>query len=179
MNQSNLPLTFEKLFSLEHLFASWTQFKRGKQKKLDIQTFERYREDRVFDLRDAFVQGHYAHGSYTPFWVKDPKLRKIHKAHINDRFVHYLLYKHLSCQVDRYLAFHSYACRKQKGLHKGIRALQRALYKVTKNNTRCAYALKMDIQKCFHSIDHAILKPKLARYIKGSKIALSSHRQFL
>ncbi len=41
---------FSKIISLDNLFASWREFRRGKRSRLDVQIFERNLEDNLFDL---------------------------------------------------------------------------------------------------------------------------------
>ena len=71
---------FDQMVSIENLFVCWDYFKRGKRKKKDIQYFERFLEDFIFDLHKDLVSFQYRHSTYEHFYVFDPKERYISKA---------------------------------------------------------------------------------------------------
>ena len=108
----------------------------------------------------------YTPGEYTGFYVRDPKIRLIHKATVVDRVVHHIV----SCELEKIFEptfyAHSYSCRENKGTHKGVMALQRMAMKISLNNTRTCWALKCDIKKFFASVNHKILFEILSRKIK-------------
>ena len=99
------------------------------------------------------------------FYVRDPKLRTIHKASVTDRVVHHIVSSELEKIFEPAFIAHSYACRTSKGTHKGILDLQRMALKVSKNNTRMCWALKCDVKKFFASVNHQILLKILAKRI--------------
>jgi hypothetical protein len=51
----------------------------------------------------------------------------------------------------------SYACRKGKGVHRGVLRLQRFIRKISRNGTLSAYYIQLDIKNYFMSIDKEIL----------------------
>ncbi|MCP4264725.1 MAG: RNA-directed DNA polymerase, partial [Candidatus Brocadiaceae bacterium] len=55
-----------------------------------------------------------------------------------------------------------YACRRGKGVHRGVSRLQQFVRKVTKNGTQPAYFLQLDIKNYFMSIDKDILFSMIA-----------------
>ena len=61
--------------------------------------------------------------------------------------------------------FTIYSNRIDKGTHRAVEALQRAVWRVSKNLTRPCWALKCDIKRFYDSADHEILKETLARVI--------------
>ena len=70
-------------------------------------------------------------------------------------------------QIERHLdsqfVFDSYACRKNKGVH---RAVDR--YQMWAN--KYPYGLKMDISKFFHSIDKTLLIEKLKKRVADHRV---------
>jgi len=160
---------FEDIISLDNLYISWKEFKRGKIKKRDVQEFEMNLEDNLFNLRDDLVNGTYKHSDYTSFYLKDPKLRHIHKAGVRDRIVHHAIYRILYPIFDKNFIFDSYSCRNDKGTHKAVNRLAEFTRKVSKNYCRACYCLKCDIKKFFISIDHDILLNLSKRKICGQK----------
>ncbi|HDQ23058.1 MAG TPA: hypothetical protein ENN28_03765 [Candidatus Uhrbacteria bacterium] len=148
---------FEKIISLENLYISWKEFKRGKTKKPDVQKFEMFLEDNLFALHQELKHKTYRHSNYADFYLKDPKLRHIHKAEVRDRVVHHAVYRILYPIFDKNFIYDSYSCRNEKGTHKAVLRLETFDRKASENYTKICYCLKCDIKKFFNSIDHQLL----------------------
>ena len=99
----------------------------------------------------------YRHSEYISFYVKDPKLRHIHKACVKDRVLHRAVFRILYPIFDRSFIFDSYSCRVGKGTHKAVNRLNDFARKVSKNNMKPCFILKCDVKKYFDSIDQDIL----------------------
>lgn len=155
--------------SIENLFLSWKNFRKGKRHKPDVQQFERYLEDNLFQLRQEFKTGSYRHGNYISFNITDPKSRLIHKAKVRDRVVHHGVYRQLYPIFDKGFIFDSYSCRNNKGTHRAIKRLRKFTIKVSKNNIRVCWALKLDVKKFFNSVDQQILLKLISKKIKDRK----------
>lgn len=153
------------LITLSNVFSSYDEFKKGKRKSIELQQFEQKAEDNLFVLYDKLKNKKYLPGTYTSFYVQDPKQRLIHKAPIIDRIVHHLVSKKLEVIFEPTFISHSYSCRKNKGTHKGLRDLQRFTRKISKNNTQKCWALKCDIRKFFASVNQKILFQILTKKI--------------
>jgi retron-type reverse transcriptase len=93
----------------------WETQGRGKRKRKDVQLFERYLEDNIFQLRDDLISFQYQHDQYEHFYVSDPKQRHISKATVRDRLVHQMVYAVLTDVFDKTLFFHSLSNRSGKG----------------------------------------------------------------
>src|SRR5262249_13122098 len=91
----------------------------------------------------------------------DPRL--ISAAPYRDRVVHPALCNVLEPIFERSFVFDSYACRAGKGTHAAVRRCQEYA-------RRFRYVLKGDIRKYFPSIDHQILKERIARKIKDRDV---------
>jgi RNA-directed DNA polymerase len=161
---------FDSMVSIENLFFCWDQFKRGKKKRKDIQQFEVYLEDFIFELHEELVAGRYEHSPYKKFYVFDPKERHISKACVRDRLVHQMVYATLSKIFDPLFIAHSFSCRLGKGTHKGITHLEQFLLRLSQNDSKECFSLKMDIQKFFDSVDHCILKELIRKRIKDNRV---------
>jgi len=118
------------------------------------------------DLHKAIVEKTYQPAGYTQFYVRDPKLRLIHKATVVDRVVHHIVSKELEPIFESTFIAHSYSCRKNKGTHKGVLALQKMALKASKNDRITCWAVKCDIKKFFASINHKILLEIISKKIK-------------
>jgi len=149
--------TFNKIICLENLFFAWREFRKGKRKKQDVQEFEFVLEDNIFGLYEELRAKRYVHRLYSSFYVRDPKLRHIHKACVRDRLVHHAVFRVLYHEFDKRFIFDSYSCRIEKGTHRGVNRLEQFSRKATENFNKTGHALKCDIKKFFDNIDHKIL----------------------
>ena len=116
-------------------------------------------------LHHELADGSYQHGGYAYFKVRDPKPRDIHKARVRDRVIHHALYDTLYPYFDRRFIHDSYSCRVNKGTHRALRRFEQFARRASGNNTRTVWTLKLDIRRCFASIDHDILLNMLRRAI--------------
>ncbi len=160
---------FDEIISLENLFLAWSEFKRGKSKKIDVQQFKFCLEDNIFQLNSELKNQNYKHSHYTPFFVRDPKLRKIHKATVKDRILHHAVFRILYPIFDKSFIADSYSCRDDKGTHKAVNRLRNFAGRVGKNDTQNCFVLQCDIKKFFDSIDQGILLALLKKKIKDEK----------
>ena len=142
---------------MENILIAWRAFKRGKNKKLDVQEFERNLIENLFLLHTDLQNGTYRHGGYQAFKINDPKPRDIHKAFVRDRVVHHLLYLSLAPFFFQIFIADSYSCQLGKGTHKALDRFAKFSSVMSKNNTKKCFVLKCDIRKFFATIDHEIL----------------------
>lgn len=147
------------------MFQAWEEFLKGKRAKADVGVYERNLEDNIFDLHRELSEKTYRHGNYQEFYVRDPKVRHIHKACVKDRVVHHLTSKVLEEIFDPTFYPHSYSCRKGKGTHRAVQAFVKMSRKASKNNTSKLLILKCDIKKFFASVDHEVLIKLLKKRI--------------
>lgn len=148
---------FEEVTSSASLFQAWEEFKKEKRKKLDVGQFEKNLETNIFDLQRQLLNKTYKHSDYFGFYIRDPKVRHIHKATVKDRIIHHALFKVLNPIFEPTFVYHSYSCRKGKGTHLGFKRLAALARRLSKNYTQDCWALKCDIKKFFDSVDHQIL----------------------
>lgn len=168
---------FEKIVSIENIFEAWNEFKADKRNRFDVQVFELRLEDNLFQLHYDLADKKYKHGQYIAFYVRDPKLRKIHRAEIRDRVLHRAIFRVLNPIFEKTFIADSYSSRIDKGTHKGIRRFAVFARKIYQTHNRC-FVLKCDIKKFFPTIDHAILLEIISRRIKDPD-AFSLIRQII
>ena len=145
---------------------AWKEFKKGKGNKSDVQRFEFNLEDNLFQLHRELKNKNYSHSNYTSFYIKDPKLRHIHKACVRDRILHHALFRILYPIFDKSFIFDSYSCRLNKGTHKAVLRLEIFCRKLSKNYNRNIFVLKCDIKKFFDSVDQRILLNLIKEKVK-------------
>jgi retron-type reverse transcriptase len=161
---------FGKIIDPENLFSAWDEFKKGKSKKPDVFRFEKNLEQNIFQLHRDLRDGVYAHGGYTSFYIRDPKLRHIHKAMVRDRVLHHAVFEVLNPIFEPTYIHNSFSCRIGKGNHKGVETLAHMLRQVSENGTKPCFVLKCDVRKFFDSIDHDTLIGLVRRKIKDKKV---------
>jgi len=130
--------------------------------------FEQNVEQHIFRLHRQLRDKTYKHGPYYGFWIRDPKLRRIHKAIVKDRVLHHAIFTVLNPIFEPTFIPTSFSCRIGKGTHKGVEKLAEMLRAESANNTKPCYALKCDVRKFFDSVNHEILVGILQRKIKDA-----------
>lgn len=157
---------FQQIVSSENLFAAWDEFRVDKRHKNDVQTFEFRLEQNLFQLHRDLTAKQYKHQIYTGFYIRDPKVRHIHKASARDRILHHAVFRVLNPIFDKTFIPASFSCRIGKGVHKGVLEIERMIRAESRNFTRPCFALKCDVKKFFDTVDHqmlmAILRKKIA-----------------
>jgi len=148
---------FLKIISLENIFCAWREFQKDKRNRVDVREFEADAEKNIFELYNELERGTYRHGSYKPFWVRDPKLRLIHKASVRDRLLHHAIFRVLYPIFNKSWIFDSFSSREFKGTHSAMKRFRDFAWNISQNNTRDVWVLKLDIRKYFDSIDQQIL----------------------
>jgi len=154
---------WEQITTFDNLLLAYQKAQRGKQRKSAVAQFAFNLEHELFTLQRQLVDGSYQPGGYRLFTIYESKARTIAAAPFRDRVVHHALMNIIEPPLDKQFIYDSYACRQGKGVHKAVDRYQ-------KWAQRYCYALKMDIQQYFPSIDHQLLKEKLRRRIKDGNV---------
>ena len=155
-----------KLITKQNIFRGFQEFLKGKRTKKDVIGFGEDKENNLKELQKKLENKTYLPGGYSQFFVHDRKPRTIHKASVIDRIVHHIVSDILEKIFEPTFIHHSYACRKDKGTHRGVLALQKMAIKESLNNTRICWVLKCDIKKFFAGVNHEILLKIFAERIK-------------
>lgn len=114
--------------------------------------------------------GQYQHGGYRTFIITIPKERKVQASRYIDRIVHrWVVDNFLKPYFETQFINTTYACIKNRGMHKAALAVQDAM-KQCKNKWQEYYILKMDVAKYFQNIDKNILFEIIKRKIKDKKL---------
>ena len=161
--------SYHKLTTKKNIFRGFKEFLKGKRRKQDVINFSKNKEVNLEKLHAELISKTYLPGKYSQFIVRDPKTRIIHKACVVDRIVHHIVSDVLEEVYDSTFIYHSYACRKDKGTHKAVLALQKMGIKESKNNRRTCWILKCDISKFFASVNHKKLTEILSRRVKDQE----------
>jgi retron-type reverse transcriptase len=151
------------LTSFPNLVRAAEKASRGKRSFPNVAQFLFDLENQLCRLQDELRSKQYRPGPYRTFQICEPKPRMISAAPFRDRVVHHALCRVLEPIYERSFIFDSYACRRRKGTHAAVNRL-------THFARANKYVLKCDIRRCFPSVDHEILKARVARKIKDRDV---------
>jgi retron-type reverse transcriptase len=149
--------------SFDNLLLAYRKARRGKGSRPDVALFALNLERELLGLQRELQDDSYRPGAYRLFEIYERKPRLIAAAPFRDRVVHHALMNLIEPPLDRTFIHDSYACRHGKGVHAAVDRYQAWAQ-------RYAYALKMDVARYFPSIDHGLLKAKIARRIKDARV---------
>ena len=162
--------SYYKYLTYEKLLEAHLKSRKGKGYRKEIILFNLKQEEYIMWLLEKLQTKTYKHGGYSTFYVTEPKLRKIEKSKYIDRIVHRWLVDNLlePAFVPQFINT-SYACLKNRGMHKACLDVQKAMKHCQKIWNEY-YILKMDIAKYFDNINKTILFNILKRKIKDKDI---------
>ena len=161
---------FDKKLSYENILKAHKLSRKGKGYREEVILFNLKQEEYAMWLYENLSNMTYKHGGYTTFYIYEPKMRKIEKSRYIDRIVHRWV-------VDNFLIPYfvptfintTYACLKDRGMHKACLDLQFAM-KHCKRKWDNYYILKMDVRKYFQNIGKEILYEILKKKINDKKL---------
>ena len=161
---------FDKYLTYDNLMKAHLLSRKGKNCKKEVILFNLKQEEYIRWLYEQLKNGTYTHGGYRIFYIQYPKRRKIEASRYMDRIVHRWI---VDSFLNRYFVNQfintSYACIKNRGMHKASMDVQNAM-KHCKRIWQNYYILKMDIRKYFQNIDKDILMNILKRKVKEEKL---------
>ncbi len=152
-----------QITSFENLLIAYKKARLGKRSRNEVALFGLNLETNLLQLQDELINKTYVPGAYRLFTIYERKPRQISAAPFRDRVVHHALMNVVEPLLDKRFIFDTFACRQGKGVHLAVKRYQ-------KWANRYAYVYKLDISRYFPSVDHAILKQKLARCIKDPHV---------
>lgn len=144
--------------------------RKCKRYRPDVLEFEANREDNLFQAIEVLKDGTYQPGEYRVFKVWEPKERIIMALPFFDRVIQHMIVNFIEPIFEKRFLFHSYACRKEKGVHEASKTLSKWLYELEVVQGKKIYAIKGDIHHYFQSVSHDILKAEIRRYISDKAL---------
>lgn len=159
---------FDKIVDINNIECADENARKGKTRTHGVKLHDRNRETNIFNIQKSLADLTYKTSEYSIFKIYEPKEREIYRLpYYPDRIVHHTLMNYLEPIWEKVFIAHSYACRKNKGIHKAVVDIKKVLRK-DKDNTK--YCLKLDIRKFYPSIDHDILKTIIRKKLKDKKL---------
>ena len=136
------------LFSFENLHRQYLKCRRNKRNTANALAFEVRQEENLLGLKAALDNRTYTPSRSVCFVTQRPKLREIFAADFRDRVVHHVLVDFLEAIWEPIFIHDSYACRRGKGVHAGVKRLQTFLRQATAENSSLRQTL-LDMGKIF------------------------------
>lgn len=159
---------YEQIYDFDNLLSAAYSCRKGKTKKLPTLRFFENLEENLVQIQNELMWQLYQISNYKEFFVFEPKRRLIQAPEFRDRVVQRAIYNIVEPLFDKTFIHDSYACRTNKGTHKGADRAQLFVRRVEKEHGK-AYAFKADISRYFSSVDHHILKTMLSKKIRCSR----------
>ena len=151
---------WERLHEPASVHRAWLAAARGKRGRADVSAFERGWPDAVVALSRALRAETWRPAGYRSFALQDRgKRRLISAAPFADRIVHHAITAAIEPVWERRFLPWSFANRKGRGTHA-------ALAQALRGAARFRWALKLDVQRFFPSVDHAVLLGLLGRHLR-------------
>jgi retron-type reverse transcriptase len=159
---------FDKIVDIDNLRDAYKKaLKGGNRYSSGHLKFKENLEANLYILQQKMINETYKIGEYYSFLVYEPKKRIINSLPFRDRVVQHAINNVIEPIFEKTFYSTSYACRKNKGTHKGINKVQSTLRKMKKAGE--VFFLKMDFSKYFHSIYSNLLKQKIQKKITDRK----------
>lgn len=130
--------------------------------------FKENLEHKLFLIQEELKNETYIVGEYYQFKVYEPKERLIHALPFKDRVVQHAIHNIVSPIFENVFYPCSFACRKDKGTHKGVKEVQATIRRLAKKGE--VFYLKMDFSKYFNSIFGSFLLREISNKIKDLKV---------
>jgi len=150
---------YSKIADFESLLSAYQKARKCKRYKKNIAHYGFFLENNLLKLEKQLLAECYLPSTYVCFTVSDPKVRKVAAPAFCDRILQHSLVRQIEPLFDHCFIYDSYACRKNKGTHFGLRRVKKFL-----QAARCKYGketpiycLRMDIEKYFASVSWDIL----------------------
>ncbi len=161
---------FDKYLTYDNLMKAHLLSRKGKNYKKEVILFNLKQEEYIKWLYEELKNGTYKHGGYRLFYITYPKPRKIEASRYIDRIVHrWIVDSFLNRYFVNQFISTSYACIKNRGMHKASMDVQKAM-KHCNIIWKDYYILKMDVRKYFQNINKNVLMEILKRKVKEEKL---------
>ena len=156
---------YQQLIDFSNVYQAYRQTAKGKHRKTEVIRYETNLHMQLWWLCQRLEFHRYQIGGYHKFMIYDPKEREIQALSFSDRvFQHLLCDNVLMPYLEPRLIYDNAACREGKGTHFVLDRLEKFIREHYRKYGANGYILKFDIRKYFNSIDHEILKKKLANF---------------
>ena len=146
---------------LEDLFTAYRDARRHKRNTANQMRFELRMEENLLRLYYELVNRTYRVGRSVAFIIEEPVKREVFAAGFADRVIHHLYFNYVNEIFERSFIDDSYSCRKGRGTSCGVKRLEHHIRSCSRNYTRKAWIMKLDLSGYFMSINRQMLHEKV------------------
>ncbi len=156
---------FIRLTSLPNLFQCWGKARKNKSQNLRVLRFGNDPLRHLVTIQKLLRERRYTFGPYKSFTVREKKFRHVVDAPMKDRIVHWMLYQYLLPIWQPRFIHDTYGNLPGRGTHAAVQRLAQFA-----RSPDATWVLQLDISKYFYSVNHAILKEHVLRFIGDTDI---------
>lgn len=167
MKRNNLGI--KDIATFENADNAYRKARKCKRYREEVLRFTENKEEELHSLVDDILTGNYRQGEARRFIVYEPKKRDIYALPFRDRVAQHMINTKIEPIIEKRFYYHSYACRKGKGMHKAAEYVQQSIRNISYEGKQ-VYALKADISKYFNNVDHEELKRILTKIFKDKQL---------
>jgi len=157
------------IFTYRNIYEAYLDCARKKSNKNTHIEFFSNLEENLYNLFEDLKSRKYKIGKSMCFVVKDPCIREVFAGNFRDRIVHHLLINQIEFYFERFFIYDSFSCRKNKGIHLGVKRLQNRIKSLERKSCQIPYYIKLDIDSFFMSVDKDVLYSILEKYLQKIK----------
>lgn len=151
---------YGQISDLESLYLAYGKAQQNKRHGNGFLVFQEHAPANLRRLNEELVDESWTPDPFRNFFVYEPKQRLISAPTFRDRVVHHSLYATIEPIIDQTFLPWSFACRKGKGTHAGVKFVQAEL-----RRGGYTHFLKTDFAGYFPNIDTNILHAEYRRKI--------------
>ena len=151
---------------------------KGKKKSSDYIRFGQRLGENLIQLHHELTSKTYKPGQTRCFVVIHPRPREIWAAPFRDRIVHHLIVEPLEKIWASKLHPKSFACRRGKGQLAALLDFQKQVRRLSQGGQKPVWALQVDIESFFYTIDRRILLEKFLSRAKDPELRSLIETQF-
>jgi len=167
MKRNNMGI--KEIATFENAEDAYRKARKCKRYRTEVLKFTEEKEEGLLNLVCDLQEGKYRQGEARRFTVYEPKKRDIFALPFRDRVAQHMINTKILPIIEKRFYYHSYACRKGKGMHQAANYTQECIRNLSFEGCQ-VYALKADISKYFNSVDHEILKNMLKGILKDKQL---------
>lgn len=157
---------YSKLVSMDNIELAYRNARKHKTWQTQVKRVDKHKDVLLHKLQTSLINHTFTTAPYRTKDIYEPKHRVIYiLPFYPDRIVQHAIVNILSPIWDKMFIYDSYACRKNKGQHKGSkRCMEYAM--------KYEYCLQGDISKFYPSIHHDLLKQIIRKKIKDKDMLM-------
>lgn len=159
---------YDTITAFETILTAYNSARMSKKYTGTVLRFTNYLESNLLRIQRELITESYMPSPYVYFKIHDPKERHVAAPAFRDRIVQHALVDYIEPLFDRHFIDDSYACRKKKGTHYGLKRTKRFLQAARSiyGASTPVYCLRFDIHKFFASVSWDMLLPMIFKEIK-------------